>query len=86
MCRFLPLLLLPFFWGLLISQSASAQPPSGYPRPAAPSPGAPPYAANAGPDGGSQAYNTHTCGTPDEPKPCPPMPRHPLKTYPSNKQ
>ena len=26
------------------------------------------------------------CGTPDEPKPCPPMPRHPLNDYPSNKQ
>jgi hypothetical protein len=37
-------------------------------------------ATNAGPGGGSQAYNTNYCGTPDEPKPCPPMPRHPLKT------
>ena len=26
------------------------------------------------------------CGTPDDPKPCPPMPRHPLPYYPSNKQ
>jgi hypothetical protein len=26
------------------------------------------------------------CGTPDEPKACPPMPRHPLPYYPNNKQ
>jgi hypothetical protein len=26
------------------------------------------------------------CGTPDEPKPCPPMPRRPLPYYPNNKQ
>jgi hypothetical protein len=26
------------------------------------------------------------CGTPDEPKSCPPMPRHPLPYYPANKQ
>jgi hypothetical protein len=26
------------------------------------------------------------CGTPDEPKSCPPLPRHPLPYYPANKQ
>jgi hypothetical protein len=26
------------------------------------------------------------CGTPDEPKSCPPLPRHPLPNYPANKQ
>lgn len=26
------------------------------------------------------------CGTPDEPKPCPPLPKVPLKYYPANKQ
>jgi hypothetical protein len=26
------------------------------------------------------------CGTPDEPKSCPPLPRHPLPSYPANKQ
>ena len=25
------------------------------------------------------------CGTPDEPKACPPMPRHPLPYHPNNK-
>jgi len=26
------------------------------------------------------------CGTPEEPKSCPPLPRHPLPYYPANKQ
>jgi hypothetical protein len=26
------------------------------------------------------------CGTPDEPKPCPPMPRRALQDYPPNRQ
>jgi hypothetical protein len=26
------------------------------------------------------------CGTPDEPKPCPPMPRRALQNYPANRQ
>ena len=28
---------------------------------------------------------SENCGTPDEPKPCPPMPRRNLATYPANK-
>lgn len=32
------------------------------------------------------AFNTENCGTPDEPKPCPPMPRVPLQYYPANRQ
>lgn len=27
----------------------------------------------------------NNCGTPDEPKACPPLPRHALKTYPPNR-
>ena len=34
---------------------------------------------------GSQAMGEN-CGTPDEPKACPPLPRHPLPYYPENKQ
>jgi hypothetical protein len=26
------------------------------------------------------------CGTPDQPAPCPPMPRHPLPYFPKNRQ
>ena len=31
---------------------------------------------------GNPATSTENCGTPDEPKPCPPMPRVPLQNYP----
>ena len=59
-------------------------------------------AANPGPTGGANYYATgpatpsrsamnsqpdpENCGTPDEPKTCPPMPRRPLRTYPENRQ
>lgn len=33
----------------------------------------------------SPAYDEDNCGTPDEPKACPPMPRHPLPYYPANR-
>ena len=40
---------------------------------------------------GSQSYaaaqpNPENCGTPDEPKACPPLPRHPLPYYPANRK
>ena len=53
-------------------------------------PGAPPPQASYTPS--RQAYpssSTSTgenCGTPEEPKPCPPLPRHPLPYYPANRQ
>jgi hypothetical protein len=40
----------------------------------------PPTGQMAGQPGGEN------CGTPDEPKACPPMPRRPLPYYPANKQ
>jgi hypothetical protein len=58
---------------------------AAYAQPANP-PGQPPYAQGAGPLHGPQASNTENCGTPDEPKSCPPLPRVPLKYYPANKQ
>jgi len=30
--------------------------------------------------------DSNNCGTPDEPKPCPPMPRRPLQNYPANRK
>ena len=36
--------------------------------------------------GGNPATSTENCGTPDEPKPCPPMPRVPLQNYPGYRQ
>ena len=35
---------------------------------------------------GRMSSTAENCGTPDEPKPCPPLPRHPLQTYPANRQ
>jgi hypothetical protein len=75
MRRLFPLLLLLIFTGFA----------AAYAQPASP-PGQPPFAQGAGPRHGPQAYNTENCGTPDEPKPCPPLPRHPLQYYPANKQ
>lgn len=58
--------------------------------------------ASPGPTGGASYYATgpatpsrsamnsqpdpENCGTPDEPKACPPMPRRPLQAYPENRQ
>ena len=71
---------------LAAAQVAIAQPPPGYVPPTSPAPGTPPYAAGDRPGGGAQAYNRENCGTPDEPKPCPPMPKVPLQNYPGNRQ
>ena len=62
----------------------------------------PGHTAGPGPTDGSNHYATgpatpsrsamnsqpdpENCGTPDEPKACPPMPRRPLRTYPENRQ
>ena len=59
-------------------------PPGYYPPGPPPSPS--PYSGGPGPYAGGQAYNQENCGTPDEPKPCPPMPRVPLPYYPPNRQ
>jgi hypothetical protein len=83
--RRIHLLLLTLLAGLPLCQAAVAQPPSGWVPPNAPEPGAPLYAPNAGPSTSSEAFNTNNCGTPDEPKPCPPMPRRALPYYPANK-
>ena len=53
---------------------AQARPPSHY------------YAPDVGSRQAPQAYNTENCGTPDEPRSCPPMPRVPLQYYPADRQ
>jgi hypothetical protein len=63
---------------------AQPAPPGAYPPGPPPSP--PPYASHPGPPPGGAATAGENCGTPDEPKPCPPLPRHPLPYYPANKQ
>ena len=49
----------------------------------------PAYAAGYGynNDGyyGRPYYGGENCGTPDEPKACPPLPRHPLPYYPGDR-
>jgi tellurite resistance protein TerA len=66
-------------------------PPGYYPPPpppgsyAAPPPPSYPYAGGPPPGAVAQAYSGENCGTPDEPKPCPPLPRVPLPYYPANK-
>jgi hypothetical protein len=52
---------------------------------------APRYPARAIPDGGYYASrdsgfgNGENCGTPDEPRACPPLPRRPLQYYPADR-
>ncbi len=80
--RRLILLLSPI--SMLACYSAYAQ---GYAQPPARTAAPPPPAYQAGQaSGGQAALNPENCGTPDEPKPCPPMPRHPLPYYPANRQ
>lgn len=62
--------------------TGSNQPAPGYKEP---TPQAP-YAGSKGSASGAQLSSSENCGTPDEPKRCPPMPRHPLQHYPANKQ
>ena len=57
----------------------------------APPPGAAPMSMGAGggtatPPGYQVSQpNPTNCGTPDDPKPCGPMPRHALKSYPKHR-
>ena len=71
-------LLTPLAYAQSIPGSAAGPGPRYYTgAPTPPPPSSTRMAAQPDPD---------NCGTPDEPKPCPPMPRHPLPYYPNNKQ
>lgn len=88
------LLCLPLAWLAQSHDAANAQyypyspgyyPPPGYYRPPPPPP--PSYyppAAYAQPyyNAPPPAYSGENCGTPDQFKPCPPLPRNPLPYYP----
>ncbi len=43
------------------------------------------YAYNEGYYGQPDYYGGENCGTPDEPKACPPLPRYPLTYYPGDR-
>ena len=63
-------------------QPAYAQPPPAY-QGAQP----PAYQGGGATTSGwvTRPLDPENCGTPDEPRPCPPMPRHPLKYFPANR-
>ena len=63
------------------SWSSHAQPYPGYYPPPQP----PPYAGRPVPYGGGPGPGAENCGTPDQWKPCPPLPRVPLPYYPANR-
>jgi hypothetical protein len=86
MRRLLLLLSLGLFaaWVPHLPAQAQPAPPGVYPPGSPPPP--PPYAQQPSPPPGGAATSAENCGTPDDPKPCPPLPRHPLPYYPANKQ
>lgn len=50
--------------------------------------GEPTYSSRYAYDGGNYQrpyYGGENCGTPDEPRGCPPLPRHPLPYYPGDR-
>jgi hypothetical protein len=67
--------------------------PAGAYAQASPYPPGPPYGGPPMSRGGpppayarGQAGTGENCGTPDQFKPCPPLPRNPLPYYPANKE
>ena len=41
--------------------------------------------SSSGSTQGHSPSTSENCGTPDEPKSCPPLPRHPLQYYPGDR-
>jgi hypothetical protein len=86
MRRLLLLLSLSLFAAWFSYSPAQAQPAQPGYYPPGPPPPPPPYAHHPRLPADNPAISPENCGTPDEPKPCPPLPRHPLPYYPPNKQ
>ena len=82
--RRLVLLLSPI--SLLACYLADAQ---GYAQPSSPGAQPPPPAYQGGRATASgwvtRPLDPENCGTPDEHRPCPPKPRHPLQYFPANR-
>ncbi len=57
--------------------------PGSSPTPGARSAGAPPPPVS---NWTVRPPDPDNCGTPDQPSPCPPMPRHPLASFPEHRQ
>jgi hypothetical protein len=79
---------------IILTTALIALAPLAYPQPMPPSGSmsAPPGAMNTG-GSGTVVSNWTTrppdpgnCGTPDEPRPCPPKPRNPLPYFPENRR
>jgi hypothetical protein len=85
---------------IILATALALAPAIALAQPTSPPPGAPPGSTvspvapgNPPPEavqGNDSARNVaqpdpNNCGTPDEPKACPPIPRHALNYYPQNK-
>ena len=83
--RRLVLLLSPI--SLLACCSAYAQGSAQPPAPPSAQPPPPAYQGGTATASGwvTRPLDPENCGTPDEHRPCPPMPRHPLKHFPANR-
>lgn len=80
MRRLLPVLSLALCAACWVGQDANAQP-----RNAASSASSGASASSSAGGSASGAAGRENCGTPDEFRPCPPMPRVPLREYPANR-
>ncbi len=82
MRRLLPVLLLALCAACWLGPDASAQPRNSA---SSASSGASSASSSAGGGSAASAAGRENCGTPDEFRPCPPMPRVPLREYPANR-
>jgi len=71
------------FIGLALLAALTLSVPAAFAQPASGTTHDRAYAARTAPAADrSEQGGTENCGTPDHFKPCPPLPRHPLQTYP----
>jgi len=54
-------------------------------KPASSKTGMSAQSSTSGTQGGAQSSAAENCGTPDEPRPCPPMPRVPFQSFPGTR-
>ena len=83
MRRLLPVLSLALCAAFWVGQDANAQPRNSSSSVSSGAPSGAPSSASGGSAASSAAREN--CGTPDEFRPCPPMPRVPLREFPGNR-